>query len=191
MTVCVVPHVLEGIDHAGHARQIRQIATTFALVWRAPRTRSRALTHAGHAEMDHFVETSIDLLQAQPLEDDASPKLRKPRPPPQPSSFSCPRCNATLGVSLQKKRTVVRCPECGNEFVVQRPPPPPAAAAKAAEAAEAAEEPEWLAAAALQLRKEQKQARRRRAEKEQRDPGDPGPCSGAPPPPLRLRSAPV
>jgi len=141
--------------------------------------------------MDHFVETSIDLLQAQPLEDDASPKPRKPRPPPQPSSFSCPRCNATLGVSLQKKRTVVRCPECGNEFIVQRPRPPPAAAAKAAEAAEAAEEPEWLAAAALQLRKEQKQARRRRAEKEQRDPGDPGPCSGAPPPPLRLRSAPV
>lgn len=136
--------------------------------------------------MDHFVETSIDLLQAEPLQDDAPPKHRKP--PPQPSSFSCPQCKATLCVSLQKKRTVVRCPECGNEFIVQRPPPPPAAAAKAAEAAE---EPEWLAAAALQLRKEQKQARRRRAEKEERDPGDPGPCSGAPPPPLRLRSAPV
>ena len=124
--------------------------------------------------MDHFVETSMDLLQAKPLEDDAPPKPRKPQPLPQPSSFSCPQCNTTLGVTLQKKRTVVQCPECGNGFVVQRPPPPPTAAAKAAkaaEAAEAAEEPEWLAAAALQLRKEEKQARRKRAEKGQRKGG--------------------
>ena len=124
--------------------------------------------------MDHFVETSMDLLQAKPLEDDAPPKPRKPQPLPQPSSFSCPQCNTTLGVTLQKKRTVVQCPECGNGFVVQRPPPPPTAAAKAAEAAEAAaaaEEPEWLAAAALQLRKEEKQARRKRAEKGQRKDG--------------------
>ena len=116
----------------------------------------------------------MDLLQAKPLEDDAPPKPRKPQPLPQPSSFSCPQCNTTLGVTLQKKRTVVQCPECGNGFVVQRPPPPPTAAAKAAEAAEAAaaaEEPEWLAAAALQLRKEEKQARRKRAEKEQRKGG--------------------
>ena len=125
--------------------------------------------------MDHFVETSMDLLQAKPLEDDAPPKPRKPQPLPQPSSFSCPQCNTTLGVTLQKKRTVVQCPECGNGFVVQRPPPPPTAAAKAAEAAEAAaaaaEEPEWLAAAALQLRKEEKQTRRKRAEKGQRKGG--------------------
>ena len=117
--------------------------------------------------MDHFVETSMDLLQAKPLEDDAPSKPRKPMP----SSFSCPQCNATLGVTLQRKRTMVQCPECGNEFVVQRPPPPPTAAAKPAETAEAAEEPEWLAAAALQLRKEEKQARRKRAEKEQRKGG--------------------
>ena len=110
-----------------------------------------------------------DLLQSLPLEDDTPPTPRKPKPPRQPSSFSCPQCHAKLGIGLQKKRTHVQCPECGNEFVVQRPPLPSTVTEAKAAAEGAAEAVVAVAAAALQLRKkEEKQSRCKQAERGQR-----------------------